>query len=221
MSQQTDARTDPLGPFEAAVTVLSVLVALLVLSLVPLAVFGSGSFLGLGEKEACTVAAPGVVPYGERDLPGPAETPYVPGLRADARFSVDRLDVCDTAPSPMVKAAAATDPGADLLLLVGFLYLSRGLIRRARSVGLFTTSVAGRTTVLGWYLLVGALVVELVSAAGHGVVLSSAVRGVHWADGLLGFDVPFTLLVVALGIITVGRVLHQAVVLQDDVDATV
>lgn len=221
MTRSAEARRDPLGPFEVAVTALMALIAALVMMSVPAAVFGNGSFLGLGDKEACAVTRPGVVPFGERDVPGHEDSMFIPGLRSDARFSVDRIEVCDRDPGIGVKAASSADPAAHLVLLGGFLLLSRRLIRHARSAGLFTTSVASRTSGLGWYLFGGALTTHLVAAIGHGVVVSSAVRGVAWGDGLRNFDVPLTLVVVALGIVTVGRVLRQAVELQDEVDATI
>jgi len=54
-----------------------------------------------------------------------------------------------------------------------------------------------------------------------GVLISSAVDDVRWMDGLRGFDMPWTLVVVGIGVITVGRVLRRAVDLQDDADATI
>lgn len=220
MSQQPDVRTDPLAPFEGAVTFLSAVLLLLVLVSVPLALFGSASFVGLGDKEACAVVQPGVVPYGERDVQGNEDAAFIPGLHADARFSVHTLEVCDRSPGPLVKGLSVAGTAAPLVLLFGFLVLSRRLIRHARD-GMFTTAVAARTRALGWYLLVGCLLAEAIRALADGVVLHGAVRGVGWDVGLRRFDLPLTLIVVAAGIITVGRVLGQAVVLQADVDATI
>jgi hypothetical protein len=221
MSQRPDARVDPLGPYEAAVTFLSAMVLLLVAFTIPLAIFGRASIVGIGETEACAVMQPDAVPYGERDVAGQEGASFIPGLRPDARFSVHELEVCDEHPSLPVKMLSIAGSAAPLLLLIGFLALSRRLIRHARRSGMFTTSVAARTQALGWFLLLGSLVVEVVRATANGVVASNAVRGLGWGTGFRHFDIPVVLVVVGLGIITVARVLLRAVVLQDDHDATI
>lgn len=222
MSRRPAARTDPLAPLEFVVTFLSAMIAVLLALSVAAAIFGSGSLVGLGETEACANFQPGVVPYGERDFEGRTEGgTFVPGLRTGASFSVQELAVCDDHPGRVVKTLSTAGAAAPLLLFIGFLVLSRRLIRQARDDGVFTTSVAARTRTLGWYLLLGSLTVEVVRSIADGVVARSAVGGISWDIGLKHLDLPLTLLVVALGIITVARVLRQAVVLQDDVDATI
>ena len=59
----TEDRADPLAPIELAVTVVTVLVALLFVVAIPVAVFGNGAVFGLGEDEACATVRPGTVPY--------------------------------------------------------------------------------------------------------------------------------------------------------------
>jgi hypothetical protein len=222
MSLAPDVRKDPLAPLEFVVTFLSAMIVVLLALSVAAAIFGSGSFVGLGETAACADFQPGVVPYGERDLEGRAEGGiFIPGLRTGASFSVHELAVCEDHPGRLVKTLSTAGTAAPLLLFIGFLVLSRRLIREARRSGVFTTSVAARTRTLGWYLLSGSLMVEVVRSIADGVVARSAVRGISWDIGLKHLDLPLTLLVVALGIITVARVLRQAVELQDDVDATI
>src|SRR4051812_9566835 len=106
MSERPHATMDPLGPYEAAVTCLSALVLLLFLFTIPFVIFGSGSIVGIGDTEACAVVAPGVVPYGERDVAGQGSETYIPGLRPDAVFSVHKLQVCDRHPSSWVKTVS-------------------------------------------------------------------------------------------------------------------
>lgn len=213
--------SDPLAPFEAGVTFLSAVVVVLLAITVPAALLGSGSVAGIGESEACAVAKPGVVPYGERDVPGQGDAIYVPGLHADARVSVQEVEVCDQTPSAVVKAAASASRGAGLALFLGFLLLARLLIRSARRNGLFTAQVAARTRTLGWFLLLGPLAAATLQATADGIVLSSAVHHVGWSTGLRNIDVPLTLVVVGLGVLTVSRMMRRAVVLQDDADATI
>jgi len=219
------ARTDPLAPLEFVVTCVSALIVLGFAIALPAAIFGSGSVLGIGEPDACAVVDLGTVGYGEGDVEIPGQpvrrSPFIDGLHRDASFVPETLRVCNDDPGAGVKAASATGQGADLVLLIGFLLLARRLIRQARTSGLFTAPVADRTRVLGWFLLAGSVLVPVLSWAADGVVVSSAVDHVSWPGTWDHIHPYWTLLVVALGIITVGRVLRQAVDLQDDVDATI
>lgn len=219
MDTSTEDRADPLAPIELAVTVVAALLALLLVVAIPLAVFGSGAVLGLGDEEACATVRPGTVPYGVAD--GLPRSEGVDGLHRDARTWPERIEVCDRHPSTGVKAAATGGGAADVAVLVGFLVLTRRLIRTARHRGLFTPAVAAATGLLGWFLLLGSLGAAVVQALADGVVISSAVDDVGWADGLRDFDMPWTLVLVGVGVLTVARVIRGAVALQDDVDATI
>ena len=225
MADAPPARTDPLAPLEFVVTCISALIVLAFAVAVPAAIFGSGSVLGIGEPSACAVVDLGTIGYGEGDVevPGMAvqHSPFIVGLHRDASFVPETLSICSKNPGFGVKAASAAGRGADLVLLLGFLLLARRLIRQARTSGLFTAAVAGRTRVLGWFLLAGSVLVPLVTWASDGVVVTSAVDHVGWPGTWDHIHPYWTLQVVGLGIITVGRVLRQAVDLQDDVDATI
>ena len=213
--------SDPLAPFEACVTFLSAVVVVLLAITIPIALIGSGSIAGIGDSEACAAARPGVVPYGERDVPGHGDPIFVPGLHADASVSVHEVEVCDQAPSAAVKVAESAGRGAELALFAGFLLLARRLIRSARRDGLFTAQVAARTRTLGWFLLLGPLAAAALHATADGIVLSSAIHDVGWSTGLRTADVPLTLVVVGLGVLTVSRMMRRAVMLQDEADATI
>ena len=86
---------------------------------------------------------------------------------------------------------------------------------------MFSTETADRTQRLGWFLLVANLVGGVLSSIGGGLILQTSVRGETWHGQLDSPDVSFTLVVVALGVLTFARMLRWAVALQDEVDATI
>ncbi|QNN53793.1 DUF2975 domain-containing protein [Nocardioides mesophilus] len=214
----TDLRADrALAQIDRLTWTLGAFVVALLLILVPLSVFGSGSLLGFGEPEVCATTRPGVVAFGGNDAPGEE----VLGLREDARWSTATLHVCDTAPGLGTRLGGALGGAAELVLFLGSLFLTRRVIRRARRDGLFSSAVAGAVRVLGLFLVVGAPVSALLGALSTQLVLASAVRGMTWHDNLLAGDLPWTALIAGVGILSVARVLAFAHDLQDDVDGTV
>jgi len=221
MSRAPDVRDDPLAPLEFVVTWLSALVLASVLVFIPVTVLGDGSFLGMGDPDACTTTSDNVVGEQGGDDGDHLDLPIVHGLHTDASATLRRVEICDNSPTFGVKVAAVAESSIDLLFLLGFLALARLAIVAARRDGVFSRTAVGRTRMLGWFLALGGLTAAVLRALLSGVVVSSAVDDVGWAGGLRGFDMPWTLVVVGLGVITVGRVLRQAVDLQDDVDATI
>jgi hypothetical protein len=219
MTSHEPPSTDPLAPIEFVVTVVSALLALLFLVTIPLTVFGSGSVLGIGDSEACATVRSGAVPYFVADGVRPSEG--VEGLRSTARSWPERLQICDRHPSLGVKAASVVSIGLDLGLLLGFLWLTRRLVRIVRSQRLFTPAAAACARALGWFLLLGSVAVAMAGSVARGIVISSAVDDVSWTDGLRDFDMPWTVIIAGVGVLSFSRVLRQAVELQDDVDTTI
>lgn len=219
-----DHERDPLAPIEIAVTAL-LTVGLFFIStfgafaLVSLAVSGSTNVtvLGIGEP-TCATVSPGTVSWGGSGEGG--EGPM--GLREDAASSFStQAEICLQDPTWAQRIAGGLDPiGAGVLGLVGLLLIRRA-VRTARRGGLFTPSTAARTRELGWFLLGMSVVFPLVAAAGRGVVLVAAVSDASWTSGLRDIDLSFTMIVVAIGVLTFARVLRQAVPLQEEVDTTV
>ena len=113
-------------------------------------------------------------------------------------------------------------PGAlDLLFLIGFLVLTRRLISHARADGLFTEDVARRVGLIGAFVLVGSLFTAVASAISDGMVLCHARLGEPWGWGFVNFSLPVPLVIAGFGILTVARVLHIAVGMQHEIDATI
>jgi hypothetical protein len=200
---------------------MSALIAIVFALSIGATVFGSGSFVGIGDTDACAVVDTGTVGFGESDGPDGLDRTGVQGLGSGASAVPRTVEICNPKPSGGVKVASTIPGAGDLLLLLGALLLSSALIRVARREGLFTLAVAARSRRLGWFLLVGSFVVPVAQWAADGVVVRSAVDDVNWWGRWDFVDISWTLVLVSFGILTVSRVLRQAVALQDDADATI
>jgi hypothetical protein len=174
----------------------------------------SVSIATVGDRQACALV-PNEVVASATDV---AQR----GVRRDtATIHAEELEVCLEEPTVLQKAASALTPVGDLLFMVGALVLLRRVIRGGRTEGLFTVGTATRTRHLGYFLLFMTLVWPFVAAAGRAVVVTAAVPAAGWADMLSRPGMPIALALVALGVLTVARILRRAVVLQEEVDATV
>jgi hypothetical protein len=219
MTKTPDPPIDPLAPIEFVVTILSGLVVALFVVTIPFTVFGSVSFMGIGDKEACATVRSGTVPYFVADGVTPSEG--VRGLHRDARSWPEDLQICNRDPSVGVKAASVVSMGLDLAMLLGFLWLTRRLIQAVRRERLFAQGTAARARMLGWFLIAGSVFAALIGAVLRGIVVSTAVENVSWTRGLGDFDMPWAVVIAGLGVITFSRVLRHAIGLQDEVDATI
>lgn len=214
----SSAPAHPLGPLDFAVTVVAALLGTALVVFSALTIFGSGSIAGVSADEVCATTRPGTVPYGGD---GSSAGDRVLGLRPDASWYAEQVAVCLEEPPAHVIAAGSIRVASVSLFPLAALLLTRRLIRHARQTRLFSLGVAVRTRQLGWFLGGGSLLAAAVSSLVDGFVLSQAVREVTWTAGLSSLDLPWLMLVIAFGVVTVGRVLEWAIVVQEEVDATV
>lgn len=217
MTQSTDPRADrALAQIDGLTAALGFFLAFLLALSVLFVAFGSGELFGFGGDEVCADARPGAIPFG-----GGSARRAVPGLAPEARWHVEAIEVCDTAPGLGVRVGASLRPLAETGLLVGALLLVRRVISRARSHGLFAPGVATLVQTLGRFLVVGAPVSALLAQVSDGIVIDAAVRGVAWHDDLLSWDFPWAVLITGVGLVSTAKVMAYARLLQDDVDGTV
>lgn len=231
------ARTgkDPLGPIVFVMSVLSGLFGML-LVLVLIATFtGQGSFLGIGEPYVCVTVPHGAtheaqggsdpvqvrLPKGQTLFQSTGEdyqriTRLAPGVSVRA----DSYQLCDTSPSGIVRAYSALTTWPDFVVFLGFVLLIWSVIRRAGRRGIFSTEVASRILLLGWWLLVGTLLVSAASAFGKvGLLHELNGQGTDQLLTVLHLSVPT--LIAGFGLITLGRVMAQTVPMREELDATV
>lgn len=209
---------DPFSPLEGIVNALlglAIAGALLfaVLLTVSYASGEEGQWSLTGDGNGCAVVS--------NEAAGLTDMPQRGVDRDIASVHAEQVEVCLDDPTPRQAFASELESVGTLVLGVGALILIRRAIRTGRRSGLFTVTFANQVQHLGWWLLAMSLVWPFIAAAGRGVVLQAAVPSRSWTDALFQPGITLGMVVASLGVITVARVLRRAVVLQDEVDATV
>ncbi|MFE7672049.1 hypothetical protein ACFU5N_07490 [Streptomyces albidoflavus] len=141
-------------------------------------------------------------------LPG-AGVDYTPRLCAEEPTTWQRvLSVARTAPTTV--------------LLVGGLYLLDRLLRLAAREGVHTSGTAARLRVLGWWLLLGSLVVETAASVAGGLLLNTLtddeVADAAWAQL---WSAPYLAVLTGLGLLTFARIVGASARMRDELDAVV
>lgn len=209
---------DPLAPLDSAVhVVLGLLVGLFALFLVLATLGDSVTLDGVGPHEVCLTTGPGQgVGYGGSDAGGVGDHPI--GLHAGVRSFPTRIQICDESPS-----AGAVALGLSRALLgplggLGLFVLLRRLIRRARLEGFFADAIPGALLQVATFLLVWGIGSWVWGGIANNILLGTMAEHTSFL-GMPRF--PFTNMVVALGLVTLSRVMTHAVALREDVEATV
>lgn len=224
---------DPLLPLERLVRALMAVIVSLVLCFLPLAAFGVGdiSFGSIGDTEACVTTDADTFPMvgiGERESRVQREAHQLMGLRAGTGLRPDTYEVCNEHPRTRDRITATLALMLPMIFLFGVLLLIYLLIRAAAAHGLFSHATATRTWALGWYLVAGSLVAELLRQAMIGATLSGVTQRavgdigqLTWHSTFSQLDFPYAAVIAGVGLITLGRVFARAVVLQQHEDATI
>lgn len=206
---------DPLAPMAFAAKVLAWVIGLSIVVGTGATLEGQDSIFGFGGDDACIVSA------GDFRLP-PSLTReglvHPAGSRA-VTVSPDTFRVCAQHPSFSERVSAGLPEALWLLFVFVFALLTIKALRCARRNGLFTYAVARQVSVLGVYLLAGAVTVMVASSIANETFLRDALGLAHRPS--TGWDVPWSVLVAGCGVITVGRVMRIGVRMQDDIDATI
>jgi hypothetical protein len=209
---------DPLAPLETGVQVLLGMLVTLGVLLLGSAIFGGNpSFAGVGASEVCVETAPGEgVGYGGAGRGG--DHPI--GLYDDVRWFPREIKICDTQPSAGTIALGITRALIGPIGGIGALLLLWWVVRRARREGVFGDRIPGGLYVLGCYLVAWALIGWLSGGIVDALLLS------RMADTTDGFvfswpEFPLVSLLLGLGMLTLARVMSQAVALREDSDATI
>jgi hypothetical protein len=142
-------------------------------------------------------------------------------LARHAFVEVDRVSLCHTNSSALVRLEAAAYPLMHQVLLVAACALVLRLVRVARRRGLFSRPTAHATYLLGWFLIGGALVGPLLAACVRWVFLHQLVHEASLWHSLRHPGFVWTLLLVGVGVISVARVVRVAVPLQEEAALTV
>lgn len=210
--------TDPLRPLEVTTRVLGVLLLAGLLATAVLAAISAQGLGGtqVGMSDPCVSLRAFSVPTRG------SENPIVPNMASGGTAIEESLSLCDTSPAPWQRVVHLVSALATAVTLGGFLLLVRLLVRRAGTCGLFSAEVAWLTRVLGWYVIVGSLAAELVSAVADAALVGHVVPGFFTAD-VVGacWETPWTALLAGIGVLTIARVMQRAAAMRQDLDATI
>jgi hypothetical protein len=203
-----------LAPLEFVVSGIGGIMVFLTVVMVPTAIFGSGSFLGFGNQEACVDAPRNAVEVVRTSVP-------VVGLQHGATSSVSRVEVCDFHPSRHQLVLQIGTLLPQFVFFLGVLLAIWLTLRAARKHGLFSPHVALDVLRMGTYLFVGSMLAAAIQAEASARLLQT-LTGADARGGLLVFfDMPWALVIVSFATLTVGRTLANAVRMQREIDATV
>lgn len=202
-----------LAPLELVVSGLGGLLVFLLVLVIPATVFGSGSFLGFGESEAC-VDAPARVTVGS------APHIHVRGLVHGVNVTASQLSLCSFHPT---REQLMLQIGTELPRFVFFLVVLLALwlaLRTARRRGLFSPHLALQVLRLGTVLFVGSVGARAIEAEASARLARTMMKP-SGAGFMLFFHMPWTVVFISFATLTVGRTLAQAVRIQREIDATV
>lgn len=207
---------DPLAPFAFVITFLGAFTVFVWAGVVPLGLLlddGSVGPFGLGDPHVCVSSSFNGVPVTGT---GPGVEGLAKGVHADS----DGLLLCH---SDAPAAAQWQDSAFQLLpfgFFLGFLLLSWRIVRPGYRQGLFVPAVAGRVTALGWYLVAGSLLVAVAQAFLQ-IRLAERFLPVGAHQWTAHFDLPGAVLVAGICVLSVGRVIARAALIQREVDTLV
>ncbi|MEL4504159.1 hypothetical protein AAEX63_04010 [Luteococcus sp. H138] len=213
-------RRDPLGPIDTITWLAMVLLFALFVLMASSPMLGGHPAIGnWGTSHPCIE-----VPHTGLWIGGSGEgTDGVQNLRPGVEQGYpDRFRLCQESMSATDRALSSVPVLLDLLWTIGFLLLTRQMIKRARRGGLFTSQLASALQRLGWYVLAGWVALQAIGATCMVLVTShlvtdyspAAAWSAHWhwswATVIGGF-----------GLLTIARVIRESIPLREEVEATV
>ncbi len=108
-------------------------------------------------------------------------------------------------------------------LLISGLFLLHRLLQGAARDGVYTTRTASRLRLLGWWLLVGSLVVEITEANARAALLAQLAQTAEFSAGTwLGlWTPPYLAALTGLGLLTFARITRAGTSMREDLEGVV
>jgi hypothetical protein len=108
-------------------------------------------------------------------------------------------------------------------LLISGLFLLHRLLRSAARDGVHTVRTASRLRLLGWWLLVGSLVVEITEANARAALLAELAESADFSAGtwLDMWTAPYLALLTGLGLLTFARITRAGASMREDLEGVV
>ncbi|MCW8381644.1 hypothetical protein [Streptomyces justiciae] len=110
-----------------------------------------------------------------------------------------------------------------VLLLISSLFLLNRLFQGAARDGIHTGLTASRLRVLGWWLLLGGLIAEIIESNAKAAVLASLATSEELTAGswLAMFTPPYLIVLTGLGLLTFARITSAGAALREDLEGVV
>jgi hypothetical protein len=129
----------------------------------------------------------------------------------------------------------AENPGAQLrllnelrelpstLLLISGLFLLHRLLQGAARDGVYTVRTASRLRLLGWWLLVGSVAVEIAEANARAALLAELAQSADFSAGtwLDMWTAPYLAVLTGLGLLTFARITRAGTSMREDLEGVV
>ncbi|MFD3803893.1 hypothetical protein ACFWTC_09725 [Streptomyces sp. NPDC058619] len=110
-----------------------------------------------------------------------------------------------------------------LLLLIGGLALLNGLLTSAAKDGVYRVETASKLRFLGWWLLIGSLITDLVRATAQAALLGTMTGDASFsAENVMQLtSLPYLAVLTALGLLTFARITRAGAAMREDLEGTV
>lgn len=144
-------------------------------------------------------------------------------LREGARATPSGASVCVDDPSAAQRIADIGDQVPQALFALGALYLLLRFLRTASQEGPYAATVPGRLAALGWFVLVGGPVSELLFAVSRHFLRTSLISGVPSADWLSQWLATFPWWSTAAGVaaLAFAHILRIGARMNEDLEGTI
>ncbi|MEU6644240.1 hypothetical protein ABZ863_17015 [Saccharomonospora sp. NPDC046836] len=131
--------------------------------------------------------------------------------------------VCVDSPSVAQRIAGVGDQVPQALFALGALFLLLRFLRTASQEGPYAATVPGRLSALGWFVLIGGPVSELLFAVSQHFLRSSLISGVSSSDWLAEWREAFPWWSIATGVaaLTFAHILRVGVRMHEDLEGTI
>lgn len=226
----TRRRSDPLGPIDFIITLGMTLLVCLVALFTGVFAWSvthpdsnvHASIGAWGSDHPCvSVPQQGLTIRSGGD--GSAEGESIMNRRPGVTMGTpERFRLCQEQMSATDRSLASVPVVLDLAWTAGFLLLVQRLIARTRRRGLFTHELSRGLRRLGWFVLGGWLLVQVVGAT-CGVILTShlVTDFQRWAAWPSYWHWSWATVIGGFGLLTIARIIEATVPLREEVEATV
>ncbi|NUO41187.1 MAG: hypothetical protein HOV82_04030 [Streptomyces sp.] len=138
--------------------------------------------------------------------------------------SVDAIPrYCADAPGTALHLLDELSTLPSTLLLIGGLFLLHQLLKGAARDGIYTTRTASRFRHLGWWLLLGSLVAQVIESNLKAAVLAQLATNHDFtaSSWLELWSIPYLAVLTGLGLLTFARITHAGAAMREDLEGVV